>query len=173
MTAGRSNRVFAYCGLLLVVAACASARRAPGDPYRWVPGVYQIEGELRYRSDTPDRERTERLRILGDVTIGQEGPISFEVPLGVCLEPEPTQDRVIERRNGWDLRCGEAGFTLWPEQNRIRGRVSMMVTELRRVGACVQYTTDANGQRSCVRYAYSLQSDRVTRTGSVVSTLKR
>lgn len=174
MTLRRRSRVFVAVPFCLAAVACTSGGVSESrEVYRWVPGVYQIEGELRYRSDTSEREITERLRVLGEVTVDDGRPRSVETLEGICLEPEPTQDRSARRFEGWDVRCGELNFTLWPDHDRVRGTVTMLVTELRRVGACVLYSTDAQGNRTCARYAYNLESDRVTRTASMNTTLTR
>lgn len=158
----------------LLISACSTTgvgTAEAGSRYRWVPGVYEVEGAIRYRADTLDRERFERVRFLGEVTVGPAGPTSVDVqmPVSACLAPERAQNSQTRRRLGWDIRCGDTNLTLWSDQGRVRGSVSMTVTELRRFSECVQYTVLQDGSRVCVRQDSRVQTSLTTRSSSLQS----
>ncbi len=160
--------------LPLLVSACSPAIAGTVEAnarYRWVPGMYEVEGAIRYRADTLERERFERVRILGEVAVGPDGPTSIDVqmPLTACLAPQRAQDNRSRRRLGWDISCGDAEFTLWSDQGRVRGSVSMTVTELRRSSDCVQYAVLQDGSTVCVRQESRVQMSLTTRSSSLRS----
>lgn len=143
------------------------------DTYRWVPGTYQVEGEIRYRSDTPNREAVERVRIVAEVTVDAGGPVSVETLAGPCRVPEEARSARARTRNGRVVSCGDTVFTLWPDHDRVSGTLSTAVTESRRTGACVQYTRDDEGNRVCANFRYSLTHRSVRARANLRTTYAR
>lgn len=166
----RAERV---CVALLASASltgCSSAGLASTSAYDWTPGRYRMEGAIRYRADTTERSADSRLAAYADVTVGPNGPVEIDTPLGTCVPVDLAPSARDERRNLVAYRCAEVVFELRPQRSRIEGTMSALVTEtIRTRGACARYRVDDNGQQVCVQYSYFVQQNPVTKRAALRS----
>ena len=167
---GRRGKPLWEAPILLAVLLLAGCSSVPGsgEPPSWTPGRYRVSGEISYRADARSRPRTERLEVWGDVTVDADGPVTMDASEGSCDDPEPSVLRRQLLRGRRSFLCNGTWFTLQRASNSVKGTIRMSVTESIRVrGPCAQWAAGMGERTDCVRYSYTVRSNRVVKRVSI------
>lgn len=144
--------------LPVVITGCASAGPPP-EPVSWPVGQFLLEGTVSYEAGFGQRRDTH----IAHLTIARDGTLTLDSETGVCRLPTPVELERDERNRRRTFRCGDVTFEVRPGSSAVVGRLEAEVMMDREVRRCVEYTTNANGQRVCTRYRSYVESVRVTR----------
>jgi hypothetical protein len=128
-----------YVLVLPVLAACASAPRAPAEPLAWPPGEYYLEATVTYAGGTGQR----RDLYSADLYIGGDQSLRMDSHFSTCLEPTPAELERDARRGVRTFRCGEALVELRPQSTTVIGTLQIVVQEEYLEEVCIQ--RNANG----------------------------
>lgn len=156
---------------LLVAAAlagCATTRsqmmQADARPASWPGGVYNVTGRVSFTADgtaLSDRNRTYTATLIVDP--GNQLSL-IDSNAGTCGGAARAETAYLS------FGCGDVTFSFSTDDETITGSVTASVTYQVRTGEerCIQYQTDPQGNRTCVRWDRDVMRDRrATATGQL------
>lgn len=144
-----SLRSATFLALPMLLAACAGTRtasRPAGEAVLWPVGTWEVAGRVTFPAEVPaSASRVYRATLIVDA--GNTIQLVHS-DAGACGGGTRSREGV------WTFRCGEVGFRLDSDGETIVGSLWATTTFFARTGErrCLQYRTDPDGRRECVRW---------------------
>jgi hypothetical protein len=119
-------------------------------------GEFELEADLQYRTEGPIGTSTRRVKHKAVLTVVSDDDMQLMSSAGLC-QADRKDSRVRNRR----FLCGEATYDIEPSGRAlVSGHVSVRAEVMERgPRTCVQYRTNDDGSRTCIRWDQPLQTN--------------
>jgi hypothetical protein len=132
---------------LLCAGGCATKGPAASTSLAWPAGRFELAANITY----DNRGSSQTDRFTADLEIGSDGSLTLNSSSGLCVEPSALRKDSDRERGERTFECGDVRYVLRPAGSRVIGQVTTSVQVQEVISTCVEYATDKDGNRVCMR----------------------